>query len=312
VTTLVREGTNTIAVTAVNASPSPAGLLGTLELTTADGVRSFTTSGSWKATDQEPAGDWRAPGYDDSTWPAAKELARWGGGPWGSVLASQRPARLRREFQLAGKPIARARLYSTALGLYEAEINGHRVGRDQLAPGWTDYRKRVQYQTYDVTDLLRRGANAIGVSLASGWYCGSIASFGQQLYGERPALLAQLEVTYTDGSTDRVTTDTGWRSATGPILAADLMAGEEYDARLEAAGWSSPGFDDAVWQPADAASAVTASAVSVVAQTDAPTRVERELAAVNVTEPQPGVHVFDLGQNMVGSVRLREIGRAHV
>jgi alpha-L-rhamnosidase len=307
VTTLVREGANTIAVAAVNASPSPAGLLGTLELTEADGVHSFTTSGGWKATDQEPAGDWKAPGYDDSAWPAAKELARWGGGPWGSVLASQRPARLRRDFHLAGKPIARARLYSTALGLYEAEVNGHRVGHDQLAPGWTDYRKRVQYQTYDVTDLLRRGANAIGVSVASGWYSGSIASFGQQLYGERPTLLAQLEVTYTDGSTAAVTTGTDWRSATGPILSADLMAGEEYDARLETPGWSSPAFDDSLWQPVDAVSGVT---VSVAAQLEAPTRIERELAAVGVSEPQPGVYVFDLGQNMVGSVRLRVSGEA--
>lgn len=308
VTALLHEGANTVAVAAVNASSSPAGLLATVELTDADGVRSVTTSGAWKTIDAEPAGDWHASGYDDGAWSAAKVLAPWGGGPWGRVQASQRPARLRRDFRIAAKPVARARLYSTALGLYEAEINGHRVGRDQLAPGWTDYRKRVQYQTYDVTGLLRRGANAIGVSLASGWYSGSIAWFGQQQYGERPALLAQLEVTYADGSTDRVTTGTDWHSATGPILAADLMAGEEYDARLEAAGWSSPGFDDAVWRTVDAVPAATTSGVAVVAQTDAPTRVEREVAAVNVTEPQPGVHVFDLGQNMVGSVRLRVSG----
>ncbi|MGO4758284.1 family 78 glycoside hydrolase catalytic domain, partial [Streptomyces sp. 2MCAF27] len=193
---------------------------------------------------------------------------------------------------------------------YEAEINGHRVGRDQLAPGWTDYRKRVQYQTYDVTDLLRRGANAIGVILASGWYSGSVAWFGQEQYGERPALRAELEVTYADGSTDRVTTDADWRCATGPILTADLMAGEEYDARLEVAGWSSAAFDDALWKSVDAVPADTTSAVSVVAQADAPIRVARELAAVRVTEPKPGVYVFDLGQNMVGSVRLRVRGEA--
>ncbi|MGO4430486.1 alpha-L-rhamnosidase N-terminal domain-containing protein, partial [Streptomyces sp. MCAF7] len=139
---------------------------------------------AWKATDAEPSGDWHLPGYDDAGWPAAKVLAPWGGGPWGRVRAAQRPALVRRDFRLAAKPVARARLYSTALGLYEAEINGHRVGRDQLAPGWTDYRKRVQYQTYDVTDLLRRGANAIGVILASGWYSGSVAWFGQEQYGE--------------------------------------------------------------------------------------------------------------------------------
>ncbi|MEU0808054.1 alpha-L-rhamnosidase [Streptomyces sp. NPDC005970] len=310
ITALLHDGANTISVAAVNASQSPAGLLGIVELTEADGVRSLTTSADWKATDAEPSGDWHTPGYDDGAWPAAKVLAPWGGGPWGRVRAAQRPALLRREFRLAAKPVARARLYSTALGLYEAEVNGERVGKDRLAPGWTDYRKRVQYQTYDVTGLLRRGANAIGVILASGWYSGNVAWFGQELYGERPALRAELEVTYADGSTDRVITDARWRGATGPILTADLMAGEQYDARLEAAGWSSPAFDDGLWHSADVVPADTTSAVSVVAQADAPIRVERELAAVRVTEPKPGVHVFDLGQNMVGSVRLRVRGEA--
>ncbi|AQA15189.1 alpha-L-rhamnosidase [Streptomyces malaysiensis] len=307
ITEFLRRGAATLAIAATNAERGPAGLLATLELTTEDGTTTHHhTDATWRTTDAEPPAGWADPDYDDSGWATAKELAPWGSGPWGRVFPLQSPAQLRRTFRLT-KPVARARLHSTALGLYEAHLNGVRVGRDQLAPGWTDYRKRVAYQTYDVTDALRRGANALGVTLAPGWYAGNIAWFGQGRYGNHPALLAQLEVTYTDGSTERITTDQQWRAATGPLLTADLLMGEEYDARKETPGWTSPGFDDTGWQPAVTAADITAE---VVAQTDAPTRVERELKPVEVTEPAPGVHLFDLGQNMVGSVRLTVSGPA--
>ncbi|MEU8874183.1 alpha-L-rhamnosidase [Streptomyces javensis] len=306
VTEFLRHGAATLAVAATNAEKGPAGLLATLELTTEDGTTHHRTDATWRTTDAEPPAGWADPDHDDGGWATAKELAAWGGGPWGKVLPLQSPAQLRRTFRLT-KPVARARLYSTALGLYEAHLNGVRVGRDQLAPGWTDYRKRVAYQTYDVTDALRRGTNALGVTLAPGWYAGNIAWFGQTQYGDHPALLAQLEVTYTDGSTERITTDQQWRAATGPLLTADLLMGEEYDARAETPGWTSPGFDDTGWQPAVTATDITAE---VVAQTDAPTRVEREIKPVKVTQPAPGVHLFDLGQNMVGSVRLTVSGPA--
>ncbi|MFF7654765.1 alpha-L-rhamnosidase [Streptomyces sp. NPDC007983] len=307
VTEHLRQGAATLAIAATNAEQGPAGLLATLELTTEDGVTHHHTDRTWRTTDQRPPATWTSPGHDDSDWTDAKELALWGSGPWGRVLPQQSPAQLRRTFTLAGKPVARARLYATALGLYEAHLNGVRVGHDQLTPGWTDYRRRVQYQTYDVTRALRRGANALGVTLAPGWYAGNVAWLGQHQYGTHPALLAQLEVTYTDGSTERVTTGPEWRAATGPLLTADLLMGEAYDARMETPGWTSPGFDDSGWRPATTAENVT---TEVVAQVDAPTRVERELTPVKRTEPTPGVHVFDLGQNMVGSVRLRVSGPA--
>ncbi|MEV5789255.1 alpha-L-rhamnosidase [Streptomyces sp. NPDC052192] len=305
----LRPGRNVLAVAATNATESPAGLVAVLDLRTASGEQRIVTDTSWKATDTEPAADWRETGFDDGGWPAAKVAAAWGSGPWGRVVpASFAANQLRHAFTLPRKKVARARLYATALGLYEAHLNGHRVGVDQLAPGWTDYRERVQYQTYDVTSLVRSGANALGAWVAPGWYAGNVGMFGPHQYGERPALLAQLEVEYTDGTSERVTSGENWRAAAGPIVAADLLGGETYDARLETSGWTSPGFDDRSWLPVRAAG--DAAPPRIVAQVDGPVRVAGELPARKVTQPAPGVHVFDLGQNMVGSIRLRVSGAA--
>ncbi|QFZ78340.1 Bacterial alpha-L-rhamnosidase [Streptomyces fagopyri] len=305
----VRSGTNVLAVSATNASEGPAGLVAVLTLHTASGEQRIVTDASWRSTDKEPAGAWREAGFDDSAWPAAKEAAAWGAGPWGRVVpASYAANQLRHEFRLPRKKVSRARLYATALGLYEAHLNGRRVGRDQLAPGWTDYRERVQYQTYDVTALLRSGGNALGVYVAPGWYAGNVGMFGPHQYGERPALLAQLEVEYADGTSERITSGPDWRATSGPIVAADLLGGETYDARKETAGWTSPGFDDRAWLAVRGAG--DAVPARIVAQVDGPVRVAEELPVKKVTEPEPGVFVLDLGQNMVGSVRLRVKGRA--
>ncbi|WP_327121491.1 glycoside hydrolase family 78 protein [Streptomyces sp. NBC_01341] len=308
VTKHLTPGVQVIAVSATNATTGPAGMFGALELTTADGVVTAVTGADWRATDKQPSDDWHGGTYDDSGWPAAKALARWGSGPWGKVAVAYSPAtQLRREFRMGRKRVARARLYSTALGLYEVSLNGRTVGEDRLAPGWTDYDKRVQYQTHDVTGLLEPGGNALGITLAAGWYAGNIAWFGPHQYGEQPAALAQLEVTFTDGTTERVVTDTDWRAASGPVTAADLMAGEEYDARLETDGWTRAGFDASGWLAAGRVDGVTAA---LVAEVDGACRVERELTVREITEPKPGVFVFDLGQNMVGTARLSVSGPA--
>lgn len=237
----LRPGRNVLAVEAANATVGPAGLVAVLTVSTASGERRTVTDASWRTTDAKPSDDWRGDGFDDSGWSAARVAAAWGAGPWGRVVPTRFAAnQLRHEFTLPGRRVARARLYATALGLYEAHLNGRRVGRDQLAPGWTDYRERVQYQTYDVTSLLRPGANALGAFVAPGWYAGNVGMFGPHQYGERPALLAQLEIEYADGTSERVTSGTDWRAAAGPIVAADLLSGETYDAREETAGWTSP------------------------------------------------------------------------
>ncbi|MFJ9567170.1 alpha-L-rhamnosidase [Streptomyces fuscichromogenes] len=305
----VRAGDNVVAVSATNATVGPAGLLAVLVVRTAAGERKVFTDASWLTVDQQPSDGWQELGFDDSDWPAARVAAAWGGGPWGQVVpVSYAVTQLRGEFRLARKKVARARLYATALGLYEAHLNGSRVGTDQLAPGWTDYRTRVQYQTYDVTDLLRPGANALGAYLAPGWYAGNVGMFGPGQYGSHPAFLAQLEVVYADGTGERVTSGTDWRAAGGPIVAADLLNGETYDARKETPGWTSPGFDDGSWLAVRGEGGI--GPALIVAQVDGPVRVERELTPKAVTQPKPGVHVFDLGQNMVGSVRLRVSGDA--
>ncbi|MGH7214836.1 MAG: alpha-L-rhamnosidase N-terminal domain-containing protein, partial [Tepidisphaeraceae bacterium] len=155
---------------------------------------------------------------------------------------------LRRAFVLRGA-VARARVYVTALGLYEMWINGRRVGADSFTPGWTDYSTRVQYQTYDVTDLLRDGDNVVGAILGDGWYCGDLGwELARPPYGNEPSLRAQLEITYTNGSTETIATDRSWKTARGAILANDFYHGETHDARLEPVGWNAPGFGDAGWQ----------------------------------------------------------------
>src|SRR5262249_51251475 len=148
------------------------------------------------------------------------------------------------------KQVAKARLYATALGVYEASINGQRVNRDSvLDPGWTDYTKRVMVQTYDVTRLLKQGENAVGAVLGDGWYAGRVGWMGLAQYGSRPAFVAQLEITYADNSTECITTDESWKAGAGEIVGSDLQWGEIIDAR-KSVPWSEPSFDDTSWAPA--------------------------------------------------------------
>ena len=208
---------------------------------------------------------------------------------------------LRKSFELPS-PVRRAVLYVTALGLYEVRINGQRVGDHVLAPDWTDYRKRVRYQVFDVTDQLKAGNNAIGALLANGWFSGHIGNGGFEYFGKEPAFLAQLEVTCADGHTERIVTDESWKSHDSPIQSSDFMLGENYDARLEVKGWDQPGLDDATWV---AVSTRDESARQLESQVMQPVREVCELKPKTVTETQPGHWVYDLGQNMVGIVRLK-------
>jgi alpha-L-rhamnosidase len=208
---------------------------------------------------------------------------------------------LRKSFEL-GSRIRRAVLYVTALGLYEVRVNGQRVGDHVLAPDWTDYGKRVRYQAFDVTGLLKPGGNALGALLADGWFSGHTGNGGYEFFGKEPAFLAQLEVTYADGHSDRIVTDHTWKSHASPILSSDFMLGESYDSRLEIKGWDKFGLDEEDWSAVverDEASRELDSQVSE------PVRKICELKPKSITEPEPGHWVFDLGQNMVGVVRLK-------
>lgn len=222
-------------------------------------------------------------------------------------------AMLRREFNLATK-VRRAIIHASALGLYELHINGRRVGDHVLAPEFTDYHSRTQYQAYDVTSLVIPGANAVGALLGDGWYAGGVGlaqalvKKRRNIYGNHPRLIAQLEIELADGKQDRIVTDGSWRTTReGPIRSSDLLDGEAYDARRETSGWNGPGFDDSAWQLADVAKRVD---TRLVAQPNEPIRVTREIKPVAVNEPKPGVYVFDMGQNMVGWCRLQAKGEA--
>ncbi|TCN38312.1 alpha-L-rhamnosidase [Kribbella orskensis] len=220
------------------------------------------------------------------------------------------PRYLRRSFDLPA-PVVRARVYATAHGLYQLNANGRRVGADELTPGWTDYRYRVAYQTYDVTDLLHEGENVLGAVLAEGWWSGYVGWDTRSQahhYGKRPRLLAQLVVDHPDGTRTVIGTDAGWLERTGPLRFADLLMGESYDARLELGDWSSPGH--VLGQGWERAGEAGADVSTVVAASTEPVRVMEDLPAVSVDRRGPGRYVVDLGQNVAGRIRLRIRGAA--
>ncbi len=274
-----------------------------LKLRHADGRVSRLTSGPGWKTALDPIEDWAHPGFDDAAWVAARPAAIDPGQPLPPT-----PARmLRRDFTIA-KPIERARLYITALGAYEAFINGQRVGDGRLSPESTDFRKRALYRVHDVTALLRQGANAIGAHVGDGWYASVVAPGGRYAFGPPPRrLLAQLEIVFADGSTAVVGTDGDWRIGISPVLASEIYDGEVWDARAEQPGWNAPGFDAAGWEQGRVA---TAPSCALVAETAPPIRATMTLQPRAISEPRPGVSVFDFGQNFAGVCRLHVTGKA--
>jgi alpha-L-rhamnosidase len=217
------------------------------------------------------------------------------------------PAALfRRAFTLDADVVS-ARLYVTAHGLYEAEINGTRVGDQALAPGWTSYTSRLRFQTHDVTALLQTGENVLGATVADGWYRGRLSweTELRNVFGDRLGLMAQLEVVLSDGRSVVVGTDGSWRSSTGPVRAADIYDGESHDATRELPGWSAPGFDDTAWQQVET---VDRDPATLVAPNGPPVRATRVLPVADVLSSPSGATLLDFGQNMVGRLRIRVAG----
>lgn len=254
------------------------------------GARSESASAFWEAGLLNP-----------TEWAGSWIGAALAGGPETST-----PAPYVRTIFNVSRKITSARLFVTALGCFEFELNGARVGIDEFTPGWTDYKKRVQYLAYDVTSLLKSGANAAGAILGDGWYAGRIGWRQRSYYGDRPKLLAQLVLTYADGGEEIIATDSSWKVSFGPITESDIMAGESYDARRELTGWSTATYDDRTWLPV-----VTfpAPAIEISPVLGPSVRVTQEIKPVAAPKkhniwPSP-VWIYDLGQNMVGRVRLR-------
>jgi alpha-L-rhamnosidase len=310
VTVQVHPGANLLAIEVTrfggNASRTP--MNATVYLEGADGSAQVLKTGTpqWKAMFQAE-GNWTKPDYDDSSWPAAVAFPP-GRDPFGgkdtlgSPLPTASVAALRHSFRLT-KPVASARLYATAFGSYKFSVNGKPVGDQVLAPGWTDFRQRVYYQTYDVTALLAGGENALGAYLAPGWYSTPLEWIGQgNNYGPTPgALRAQLKVTYADGTSEWIATDSSWKADISPITSAEIYDGETYDARRLQTGWDRPGFIDAGWHPV---SVIQPHEPAIEWQSFQPIRATRTVAPKSVTNPKPGVFIYDFGQNLAGVAKI--------
>lgn len=224
------------------------------------------------------------------------------------------PARyLRKSFKIQ-KKIKKATAYTTALGLYELRLNGSKVGDYYFMPGWTDYNKRVYYQTFDITEDLHEGENVVGAVVADGWYSGYIG-YGllvqldkvRAFYGENPSFMGQILIEYEDGSKEVIVSDTTWKASQGAIREADILMGETHDARLNNAGWDAPGYDDSSWNNPKIYTypngKLQAYPATLIQETE-------RLASVSVTEPKPNTYVFDLGKNFAGIAELKVEGTA--
>jgi alpha-L-rhamnosidase len=307
----IRPGKNLLALECDNAGdgPNPAGLIGAVvvEFDSGEPLR-LVTDAAWKSTDQKQEG-WQKPELDDSGWTKAHRLAACGGEgiPWGKVEiggnAQAIPARmLRHEFALSGN-VRRATVYLSGLGYSELYLNGSKVGDHVLDPILTDYDKRVPYVTYEVTEQLKAGKNAIGVWLGNGRYLAprpNARTFGY------PKMRLQLDVELADGTRQTILSDPSWKLTTaGPIRENNDYDGEVYDARMEQPGWCQPGFDDKSWEPAQA----VAGPAGVPSAPMMPSmRVTETLKPIARTNPKPGVWIFDMGQNLVGWCRLKVQG----
>ncbi|WP_025950629.1 alpha-L-rhamnosidase [Geobacillus thermocatenulatus] len=247
--------------------------------------------------------------WSDTAWwetallESAEWKARWITPDPNEIDPLAEPAFLLRKPFEVNKPIAAARVYATGVGLYELYLNGQRVGEDVLTPGWTSYHKRLQYQTYDVTSQLCEGINAIGVMLADGWYKGTLGWEGKRhIYGDRRAALVQLHVCYEDGTEKIIVTDSTWKAATGPILYSEIYHGEVYDARLEQPGWCEGKFDDSDWKPTVVLTDMPLN--HLIAQENWPTRITETIRPIASFVTPAGEAVLDMGQNMVGRIRM--------
>jgi alpha-L-rhamnosidase len=271
----------------------------------------FPSDARWKGSLNASTG-WTAPDFDDSRWDPAEIYLFTGSAMDGAVLGKPLPTDsvkiLRRAFAVS-KPVKSARLYATALGAYEFHLNGRRVGDQILSPGWTDYRLRVPYQVYEVTQQISEGKNALAAYLAPGWYTTPLMwdAKGYNYGNTPPALRAQLRIEYADGSVESIDTDESWRADDSPILQAEIYDGETYDARREQPGWDTAEFNDTKWK---AAELIHPAEPAIIAQAFPPVRVEKLLDAKTISTPKPGVTIYDFGQNLAGVARVRVSGAA--
>jgi alpha-L-rhamnosidase len=222
------------------------------------------------------------------------------------------PARYLRKSFAVNKKIKKATAYTTALGLYELRLNGNKVGDDYFLPGWTDYNKRLYYQTFDITERLQEGENVFGAIIADGWYAGYIGyallvrlDKVREFYGVNPSFMGQIQIEYEDGSTEIIASDTSWKANEGPTREADIIMGETYDARLENSGWDAPNYDDSKWKKPKV---YTYPNGKLEAHPGTKVKNTEVLKPIAMTEPSAGTYVFNLGKNIAGIASLKVKG----
>ncbi len=308
---LLRPGKNVAAISATNDgnAPNDAGLIGAILVTLSDGkkLEIKLDHKTTYAIAQQPG--WDGVDFDDSAWRQVRVLGAIGIGSWGkpAVAVSSILPIFRREFQI-DKPVRKATVYVCGLGHYELFLNGGKVGDHVYDPGWTEYTKTNLYSTYDVTAKLRDGGNAFGVILGNGFYNqeGGRNFLPPKSFGP-PKVILQLHLEYADGTSADVVTDESWKAAISPITYSDVYGGEDFDARIEQAGWTKPGFNDSSWR---SAKVVASNGSRMVSQSAPPVKIMETFRPVKITEPSPGVFVYDFGQNCSGRPRITVKGPA--
>jgi len=297
----LKPGRNAVGFRVEHADGFNPAVTGMLVVTFAGGRQQrFLIDKSWKLFEVAVEG-WDRVGLNDSAWKQVEESRAQ---PWGGSRNTEHfmpPAPyLRKTFTVTqGKPIARATLFATALGVYQCSLNGLRIASDEFTPGWTEYNKRVYHQTYDVTSMVRPGTNCIGAILGDGWYASLMSFTGRRRFYDGPArFMGQLEIEYTDGSRQTIASDSTWTAAFGPIRHADLYLGTDYDSRLEIPGWDQPQLTGAAakanWIPvqtglAQAQSRREADVTAKVANAIKDGRLDMLVSPVTLGDPAYGV-----------------------
>ena len=296
VTGLLKNGPNLIAVRAANEG-GPAGLIATLRVEYMQGQTILiSTDGEWKVVRERIEG-WEQPKFDDARWASVKVIGPYVMAPWMNTGTREHavPRYLRREFEITNQ-VSRATAYVCGLGMFDMFLNGQKVSDEVMNPALTDHMKAVFYVTFDVTEHLRPGVNAVGVILGNPrfWFTSPAPMF--------PKLLLQLELEYADGTRNTLVSDETWRlTADGPIRISHEYGGEEYDARYEMPGWDRAGFNDTTWEPVQLVDAPKGALQSQMLE---PMRVTERVKPIAISSPAPGTYIVDMGQNFYGTVRL--------
>lgn len=305
----LKDGRNVVAVGATLYGQQSAAMSAVLLWRTPDGKYHLLRSGDsgWKGN-RLPKSGWTDPAFKEDGWHEASVVAPAGSNAFGRPWPPDSINLLRTTFDIS-KPVRSVRLYATALGSYQFHVNGAQVGDQILSPGWTDYRERVYYQTYDLTSMVHEGRNAIGAMLAPGWYSTPLMWARQPYnYGNTPpAVRAEVRIEYADGTLQWANTDGRWKAHASAILKAEIYDGEDYDARLEVTDWDQPSASSEGWKAADV---VNPQELTILPQSFQPIRRDKVLQAVKITTPVQGVTVYDFGQNLAGVARIHVQGQA--